>query len=84
MTYSGASIALEDVLAVLGVADADLLFETLEAVAAHDPRRALLSAAKLSESGHARRIVLALTRNRAAISPMARPSSSRMRRASAR
>ena len=42
VTYSGASIALEDVLAVLGVADADLLFETLEAVAAHDPRRALL------------------------------------------
>jgi DNA polymerase-3 subunit gamma/tau len=51
VTYSGRTIALEDVLAVLGVADADLLFESLDAVAAHDPRRALLSAAKLSESG---------------------------------
>jgi DNA polymerase-3 subunit gamma/tau len=51
VTYSGASVALDDVLAVLGVADADLLFEALEAVAAHDPRRALLAAAKLSESG---------------------------------
>ncbi|HWT91526.1 MAG TPA: DNA polymerase III subunit gamma/tau, partial [Solirubrobacteraceae bacterium] len=51
VTYSGTAIALEDVLAVLGVADADLLFEALESVAAHDPRRALLSAAKLAETG---------------------------------
>ena len=51
VTYSGRSIALDDVLAVLGVADADLLFEALEAVGAHDPRRALLCAAKLAESG---------------------------------
>jgi DNA polymerase-3 subunit gamma/tau len=51
VTYSGQSIALEDVLAVLGVADADLLFEALDAIAAHDPRRALLAAAKLNESG---------------------------------
>src|SRR3712207_3945933 len=51
VTYSGPSIALEDVLAVLGVADADLLFEALDAVATHDPRRALLAAAKLNESG---------------------------------
>ena len=51
VTYSGRSIALEDVLAVLGVADADLLFESLDAVAAADPRRALLAAARLSESG---------------------------------
>src|SRR4051812_10453020 len=42
VTYSGRAIALDDVLAVLGVADADLLFESLDAVAAHDPRRALL------------------------------------------
>jgi DNA polymerase-3 subunit gamma/tau len=51
VTYSGRSIALDDVLAVLGVADADLLFESLDAVAAHDPRRALLAVAKLNESG---------------------------------
>ena len=34
VTYSGATIALEDVLAVLGVADADLLFGALDAIAA--------------------------------------------------
>src|SRR5947208_12160587 len=33
VTYSGPSIALDDVLAVLGVADADLLFGALDAVA---------------------------------------------------
>ncbi|HEX8205628.1 MAG TPA: DNA polymerase III subunit gamma/tau [Solirubrobacteraceae bacterium] len=51
VTYSGRSIALEDVLAVLGVADADLLFDSLDAVAAADPRAALLCASRLSESG---------------------------------
>ena len=51
VTYSGTSVALEDVLAVLGVADADLLFESLDAAGAHDPRRALLAAARLTESG---------------------------------
>ena len=34
LTYSGSEIALEDVLAVLGVADAALLEETIDAVAA--------------------------------------------------
>ncbi|MGH2841895.1 MAG: DNA polymerase III subunit gamma/tau, partial [Solirubrobacteraceae bacterium] len=34
VTYAGADIATEDVLAVLGVADADLLFAALDAVAA--------------------------------------------------
>ncbi len=51
VTYSGRAIALDDVLAVLGIADADLLFETLEAVAAADARRALLAATRLTESG---------------------------------
>ena len=36
VTYSGSEIALEDVLAVLGVADARLLDETVDAVAAGD------------------------------------------------
>jgi DNA polymerase III subunit gamma/tau len=49
--YSGASIALEDVLAVLGAADADLLFGSVDAVAAGDARTALLAAARLAESG---------------------------------
>jgi DNA polymerase-3 subunit gamma/tau len=41
VTYSGSSVALEDVLAVLGVADARLLEETIDAVAAGDGARAL-------------------------------------------
>ena len=43
VTYSGSEIALEDVLAVLGVADSRLLEETVDAVAAGDARRALLT-----------------------------------------
>ncbi len=46
VTYSGREVATEDVLAVLGVADADLLFGALEAVGAHDARAALLAAAQ--------------------------------------
>ncbi|HZU39545.1 MAG TPA: DNA polymerase III subunit gamma/tau, partial [Solirubrobacteraceae bacterium] len=41
----------EDVLAVLGVADADMLFAAVDAVIARDPARALRAAARLSESG---------------------------------
>jgi DNA polymerase III subunit gamma/tau len=51
VTYSGATIAMEDVLAVLGVADADLVFGALDAVAAHDPKAALLAIARLGETG---------------------------------
>src|SRR3954465_4509662 len=51
ITYSGPEIALEDVLAVLGAADADLLFGAVDAVAAGDARAALLAAARLAESG---------------------------------
>jgi DNA polymerase III subunit gamma/tau len=51
LAYSGSTIALEDVLAVLGAADADLLFGAVDAVAAGDGRSALLAAARLAESG---------------------------------
>jgi DNA polymerase III subunit gamma/tau len=51
VAYSGATIALEDVLAVLGAADADLLFGAVDAVDAGDARQALLAAARLAESG---------------------------------
>ena len=51
LAYSGSSIALEDVLAVLGAADADLVFSTMEAVASGSARDALLAAARLAESG---------------------------------
>jgi len=51
VTYAGSEIATEDVLAVLGVADADLLFSALDAIAAADPRAALLAAARLTQTG---------------------------------
>ncbi len=51
VTYTGSSIAVEDVLAVLGVADDDLLFGALDAVAAHDARAALEVAARLAQTG---------------------------------
>ena len=51
VSYSGAEIALDDVLAVLGAADADLLFGAVDAVDAGDARAALQAAASLSESG---------------------------------
>src|SRR5439155_17612472 len=51
VTYSGPQIGTDDVLAVLGVADADLLFGALDAVAAHDARGALQAAARLADTG---------------------------------
>jgi DNA polymerase-3 subunit gamma/tau len=51
LAYSGAEISLDDVLAVLGAADADLLFGCVDAIAAGDQREALLAAARLAESG---------------------------------
>jgi DNA polymerase-3 subunit gamma/tau len=51
VTYTGTKIATDDVLAVLGVADADLLFEAFDAVAAGDARAAWLAAAKLADTG---------------------------------
>ncbi len=51
VTYSGKQIVLEDVLAVLGVADARLLEETVDAIAAGDARRALKALEECAESG---------------------------------
>jgi DNA polymerase-3 subunit gamma/tau len=52
VTYAGDDqISSADVLAVLGVADAEHLFEAMEAVIAHDPAAALRSAAKLTSAG---------------------------------
>ncbi len=51
VTYSGSEIALADVLAVLGVADARLLEETIDAVAAGDARRALVLLGECAEQG---------------------------------
>jgi DNA polymerase-3 subunit gamma/tau len=51
VTYTGTRIAVQDVLAVLGVADADLLFGALDAVAAHDAAGALRAAAAVAATG---------------------------------
>jgi DNA polymerase III subunit gamma/tau len=51
VTYGGTQVSTDDVLAVLGVADADLLFGALDAVGARDARAALHAAARLAASG---------------------------------
>jgi DNA polymerase III subunit gamma/tau len=52
LTYAGdEQIMSADVLAVLGVADAEQLFEAVDAVIAHDPAQALRVAARLTASG---------------------------------
>jgi DNA polymerase-3 subunit gamma/tau len=51
VTYSGAEIALEDVLAVLGVADARLLEAIVDAVAAGDAAAALRALEECVEQG---------------------------------
>jgi DNA polymerase-3 subunit gamma/tau len=51
VAYSGRSVALDDVLAVLGAADADLVFGAVDAIAAGDVREALRAAAALADSG---------------------------------
>src|SRR5690242_18557304 len=51
VAYSGRTIELEDVLAVLGAADADLVFGAIDAIAAGDVRAALTAASKLADSG---------------------------------
>jgi len=51
VTYSGQEIALADVLAVLGVVDAELLVETVDAVAAGDARQAMFAVQRCVEGG---------------------------------
>jgi DNA polymerase-3 subunit gamma/tau len=51
VTYGGKQVELADVLDILGVADAELVLDTTEALADHDPRAALLAVQRLSDSG---------------------------------
>src|SRR5947207_3969511 len=51
VTYGGKDVKLEEVLEVLGVADAELILDAAEAVAERDARAALLTVQRLSESG---------------------------------
>src|SRR5437763_11540695 len=51
VTYGGNRVELDDVLEILGVADAELVFEAADSLADHDARAALLAVEKLSASG---------------------------------
>ena len=51
VTYGGREVKLDDVLEVLGVADAELILETAESLVEHDPKAALLAVERLSQSG---------------------------------
>ena len=51
VTYGGKQVKLDDVRDILGVADAELVLDAAEALADRDPRAALLSVQRLSESG---------------------------------
>ncbi len=51
VTYSGSSIELTDVLAVLGVADEQLLLDAFDAVQGGDARGALLAVARCAQGG---------------------------------
>src|SRR4051794_11362590 len=51
VTYGGKKVELDDVLEILGVADAELVLDAAEALATRDPKAALLAVQRLSESG---------------------------------
>jgi DNA polymerase-3 subunit gamma/tau len=51
-TYAGGEIALADVLAVLGISDAELRFAAFDAIAAADVRAALHACANAVDGGH--------------------------------
>jgi DNA polymerase III subunit gamma/tau len=51
VTYGGQTVELDDVLEILGVADAELVFEAAESLADHDPKAALITVERLSASG---------------------------------
>ena len=51
VTYGGSDVKLDDVLEILGVADAELILETAESLVEHDPKSALLAVERLAASG---------------------------------
>ncbi|HYP48018.1 MAG TPA: hypothetical protein VEQ61_05220, partial [Thermoleophilaceae bacterium] len=51
VTYGGREVKLEDVLDILGVADAELVLDTAEALADHDAKAGLLCVQRLTDSG---------------------------------
>jgi DNA polymerase-3 subunit gamma/tau len=51
VTYGGKQVNLDDVRDILGVADAELVLDSADALAQRDPRAALLAVQRLSDSG---------------------------------
>jgi DNA polymerase-3 subunit gamma/tau len=51
VTYGGKDVKLEDVLEVLGVADAELILDAAEAIAERDAKAALTTVQRLADSG---------------------------------
>ena len=51
VSYGGNQVKLDDVLELLGAADADLLFDAVDAVLAEDPKAVLLGVEKMARSG---------------------------------
>ena len=51
VAFGGSEVKLEDVLELLGAADAELLFDAVDAVAAQDPKGVLLGVEKMARSG---------------------------------
>jgi DNA polymerase-3 subunit gamma/tau len=51
VAFGGSPVKLESVLEMLGAADAELLFEAVDAVAAEDPRAVLLGVERMARSG---------------------------------
>ncbi|MFT3866260.1 MAG: DNA polymerase III subunit gamma/tau [Solirubrobacterales bacterium] len=51
VAFGGNDVGLDEVLEMLGAADADLLFEAVDAVAASDPKAVLLGVEKMARSG---------------------------------
>jgi DNA polymerase III subunit gamma/tau len=51
VAFGGDHVELKDVLEMLGAADADLLFEAVDAVIAEDPKGVLLGVEKMARSG---------------------------------
>jgi DNA polymerase-3 subunit gamma/tau len=51
VAFGGSQVKLEDVLELLGAADAELLFDAVDAVIAQDPKGVLLGVEKMARSG---------------------------------
>jgi DNA polymerase III subunit gamma/tau len=51
VAYGGNDVGLDEVLEMLGAADADLLFDAVDAVGASDPKEVLLGVERMAQSG---------------------------------